>query len=236
VADEQAVQAGYRGVMELREYVSALLDQKRRAPSNDMLSALATPVDDETDGVISEEDLVGLFMSMIVAGHETSTNLIGNALRAVMLDPKARSQVAGKVDLPEPAVEEFVRYDGPVSSMLRRAKRDVVIAGTVVPEGSFLFSMLISANRDPRQFEEPDRLELDRPLPAHVGFGVGMHRCVGAFMARFVAREAVQAFMRRFPNSMIIGKGCAWHRNTSLRGLAVMPVDLGQPADSRREH
>ena len=79
---------------------------------------------------------MGLFMSMIVAGHETSTNLIGNALRAVMLDPTARDRVTGPADLPEVAVDEFVRYDGPVASMLRRAKRDVVIAGTVVPEGS----------------------------------------------------------------------------------------------------
>jgi len=236
VADEQAVEAGYRGVMDLRDYVLALLDQRRREPSNDMLSALAAPGDGEADSEISDEDFVGLFMSMIVAGHETSTNLIGNALRAVMLDPNVRDRVVAPVDLPEAAVDEFVRYDGPVSSMLRRARRDVVIAGTVVPEGSFLFSMLISANRDPRQFEAPDRLDFDRPLPAHVGFGVGIHRCVGAFMARIVVREAVQSFMRRFPNSMIIGEGCVWHRNTSLRGLAVMPVDLGPPVVNRREH
>ena len=236
VADEQAVEAGYRGVMELRDYVLGLLDQKRREPSNDMLSALAAPIDGEADKEICDEDFVGLFMSMIVAGHETSTNLIGNALRAVMLDANARDRIGGPVDLPEAAVDEFVRYDGPVSSMLRRAKRDVVIAGTVVPKDSFLFSMLISANRDPRQFQAPDRLDFDRPLPAHVGFGVGIHRCVGAFMARIVVREAVQSFMRRFPNSRIIGEGCVWQRNTSLRGLAVMPVDLGSPVDNRREH
>jgi len=226
VADEQAVEAGYRGVVELRDYVVALLDQKRRAPTNDMLSALAAPADGEGGGEISDEDLVGLFMSMIVAGHETTTNLIGNALRAVMLDPTARHRVTGPAELPEAAVDEFVRYDGPVASMLRRAKRDVVIAGTIVPEGSFLFSMLISANRDPRQFQAPEALDLDRPLPAHVGFGVGMHRCVGAFMARVVVREAVQAFMRRFPEATI-AKGCVWQRNTSFRGLAAMPVDLG---------
>jgi cytochrome P450 len=226
VADEQAVETGYRGVTELHDYVLALIDQKRRAPTDDMLSALAAPADSEADDEIGEEDLVGLFMSMIVAGHETSTNLIANALRAVMLDAAARDRVAGPVDLSEAAVDEFVRYDGPVASMLRRAKRDLVIAGTVVPEGSFLFSMLISANRDPRQFQAPDRLDLDRPLSAHVGFGVGMHRCVGPFMARVVVRQAVQAFMRRFPKSTI-ADGCVWHRNTSFRGLAIMPVEIG---------
>ena len=230
VADEQAVEAGYRGVVELRDYVLGLVDEKRRAPGNDMLSALAAPPDGEGDVEVGEEDLIGLFMSMIVAGHETSTNLIGNALRAVMLDRTARDRVTGPADLPETAVDEFVRYDGPVASMLRRAKRQVVLAGTVVPEGSFLFSMLLSANRDPRQFQAPDRLDLDRPLSTHVGFGVGRHRCIGAFMARVVVREAVQSFMRQFPNATI-GDGWIWHRNTSFRGLAAMPVVLGSPAD-----
>jgi cytochrome P450 len=234
VADEQAVEAGYRGVMELRDYVLRLLDEKRRAPGNDMLSALAAPPDGEGDVEVGEEDLIGLFMSMIVAGHETSTNLIGNALRAVMLDRTTRDRVIGPADLPEAAIDEFVRYDGPVASMLRMAKRQVVIAGTVVPEGSFLFSMLLSANRDPRKFPAPDRLDLDRPLSAHVGFGVGRHRCVGAFMARVVAREAVQSFMRRFPNATV-AEGCVWHRNTSFRGLRAMPAFLGPSADREFE-
>ena len=226
VADANAVEAGYRGVVELRDYVLEMLAEKRRTPSDDMLSALARPRAEESENEVDGEDLVGLFMSMIVAGHETSTNLIGNALRAVMLDPALRERVCGPPELPEAAVEEFVRFDGPVSSMLRRAKRDIVIAGTFVPEGSFLFSMLISANRDPRQFPSPDRMDLDRPLPAHVGFGVGMHRCVGAFMARVVVREAVQAFARRYPDASL-GDGCIWHHNTSLRGMAAMPVELG---------
>jgi cytochrome P450 len=168
-------------------------------------------------------------MSMIVAGHETSTSLIGNALHAILIDPSARARVAGPAELPEAAVDEFIRYDGPVASMLRRAKRDVVIAGTVVPEGSFLFSMLISANRDPRQFSSPDRLDFDRPLPTHLGFGVGMHRCVGAFMARAVIRKAVQAFLRQYPEAVIDGE-CIWQKNTSLRGLTTMHVNLGRRA------
>ena len=142
VADANAVEAGYRGVVELRDYVLAMLAEKRRTPSDDMLSALARPRGEESENEVDDEDLVGLFMSMIVAGHETSTNLIGNALRAVMLDPALRERVCGPSELPEAAVEEFVRFDGPVASMLRRAKRDIVIAGTFVPEGSFLFSML----------------------------------------------------------------------------------------------
>ena len=226
VADTNAVEAGYRGVVGLREYVLAMLAEKRRTPSDDMLSALARPLAEESEEV-DDEDLVGLVMSMIVAGHETSTNLIGNALRAVMLDPELRERVCGRSELPEAAIEEFVRFDGPVASMLRRAKRDIVIAGTFVPEGSFLFSFLLSANRDPRQFPSPDRLDLNRPLPAHVGFGVGMHRCVGAFMARTVVRKAVQAFARRYPGASL-GDGCIWQHNTSFRGMAAMPVELGR--------
>lgn len=232
VADASAVESGYRGVIELREYVLALLADKRRAPSDDMLSALACPLADEIGDEVDDEDLVGLFMSMIVAGHETSTNLIGNALRAAMLDPLVRVRVCGSAELSEAAVDEFVRFDGPVASILRRAKRDTAIAGTFVPEGSFLFSILISANRDPRQFSSPERIDLDRPLPAHVGFGIGMHRCVGAFMARTVVREAVQAFMRRFPDATV-AEGCVWQHNTSFRGMSALPVELGRTVHAR---
>jgi len=229
VADEAAVEAGYRGVIELRKYVLTLLAEKRRKPANDLLSALAIPADTE-ESEIAEEDLVGLLMSMIVAGHETSTNLIGNALRATLLNPQIRARISSPEELSESAVDEFVRYDGPVASMLRRAKRNVIIAGTAVPEGAFLFSMLLSANRDPRKFSFPDRIDLDRPATQHLGFGVGIHRCVGAFMARIVVGKAIQAFIRQFPEASV-GGACVWQRNTSFRGLSKLPLNLGRRAD-----
>jgi len=224
VANEAAVETGYRGVMDLREYVLALLRRKRTSPAHDVLSALANPVSAEAEAV-PDDDIVGLFMAMIVAGHETTTGLIGNALHAILGDPRVRQWILDNPDFPETAVDELLRYDGPVLSLMRRANREVVIAGQVVGPGAFIFSFLNAGNRDPRKFSDPDRLDLDRPQPAHVGLGTGIHQCVGAPMTRRVVRAAVPGFLRRFPDAAL-ADGRAWQQNISIRGLATLPVTL----------
>jgi cytochrome P450 len=225
VANEAAVEAGYRGVTDLREYVLALLQQKRESPAEDVLSALANPAKGEPGEIVPDDDIVGLFMAMIVAGHETMTGLIGNALHAILSEPRCGNWVLGNLNFPESAVDELIRYDGPVLSIVRRAKRDVVIAGQVVGEGAFIFNVLNAGNRDPRKFSDPDRLDFDRPQPAHVGLGTGIHQCIGAPMARIVIRETVPRFVHRFPNATV-ADGCIWQRNISIRGLLALPVIL----------
>ena len=225
VADEAAVEVGYRGITELRDYVLTLMEQKRRQPKDDVLSALAAPDHSDPSQQVDDEDVVGLFMSLIVAGHETSPNLIGNALHNIMSDQRCRNWVASRGVMTEEAVEELIRHDGPVFSMLRRAKQDIVVAGRLVREGEIVFSMLNAANRDPRKFSDPDRLDFDRPTPAHVGLGVGIHRCVGGAMARTVVREAVGRFLQRFPDATV-APGTRWQRNMSFRGLVTLPVHL----------
>jgi cytochrome P450 len=225
VANEAAVETGYRGVTDLRKYVLALLQHKRESPTDDVLSALANPANGESSEIVPDDDIVGLFMAMIVAGHETTTGLIGNALRAILSDLRCRRLILGNPDFPEAAVDELLRYDGPVLSIMRRAKRDVVIAGQVVEEGSFIFNVLNAGNRDPRKFSDPDRLDFNRPQPDHVGLGTGIHQCVGAPMARRVIREAVPRFVHRFPNATL-ADGCVWQRNISIRGMLALPVIL----------
>ena len=225
VADEAAVETGYRGVLDLREYVLSLLRHKRAAPADDVLSALANPVNGQDGATVPDDDIVGLFMAMIVAGHETTTGLIGNALYAILGDPHSRQWILDNPDFPETAVDELLRYDGPVLSLVRRANRDVVIAGQVVPQGAFIFNVLNAGNRDPRQFSEPDRLDFGRPQPAHVGLGTGIHQCVGAPMARRVVSVAVPSFVHRFPDAAL-ADGRIWQRNISIRGLSALPVTL----------
>lgn len=225
VANEAAVDAGYRGVIDLREYVLALLRHKRESPAHDVLSALANPVNAESGETVPDDDIVGLFMAMIVAGHETTTGLIGNALHAILGDPRSRQWILDNPDFPETAVDELLRYDGPVLSLLRRANRDVVIAGQVVRQGDFIFNVLNAGNRDPRKFNDPDRLDFDRPQPAHVGLGTGIHQCVGAPMARRVVRTAVPRLVRRFPDAAL-ADGRIWQQNLSIRGLLTLPVTL----------
>lgn len=222
-ADEETVEIGYKGAVELRDFVLQLLEQKRRTPSDDVLSALA---ERDPDGAseIDDNDIVGLFMSIIVAGHETTTNLIGNAIDNLIADADARRHVTTNGALSEHEVDELIRFDGPVLSMLRRAKRDVVVAGQRVKQGDVVVSVLSAANRDPRRHAQPDRLDFQRSDSGHLGLGVGMHRCVGAAMARCVTGLAVPAFHSRFSKASV-GIGVR-HRNLSFRGYASLPADL----------
>jgi 4-cresol dehydrogenase (hydroxylating) flavoprotein subunit len=228
VADERSIELGYRGVTELRPYVLDLIRERRGRPGEDMLSDLAARHNEADGSEVSDDDIVGIFMTLIVAGHETSTNLLANSLYHTLSDPRARAWVAANDGVSEAAVDELVRYDGPIFSMIRRARRDLDVAGTLVREGQYLFAMLHGANRDPEQFPDPDRLDFDRPRPAHLGFGIGPHACVGAAMARTVVSTALTEFFRAFPDAAL-APSAAWQRNMALRGFAQLPARL-QPA------
>jgi 4-cresol dehydrogenase (hydroxylating) len=228
VADAEAVELGYRGVTELRAYVLELLADRRASPRDDMLSDLATE-GPERDRV-PDDDIVGMFMTMIVAGHETTTNLIANALHGILTDHAARTWIRTHGGLAESSVDELIRFDGSVFSLIRRARCDVTIAGTRVREGECVFAMLNAANRDPAQFAHPDRIDLERPRPAHLGLGVGLHACIGAAMARSIVHIAVSEFFRAWPDA-VLAPACVWQQNMSIRGLLKLPVQL-QPSAS----
>ena len=224
VATEEAVRTGHHGIGAMRDYCRALIDARRARPQDDIVSALiatGTPNDPVTD-----DDVAGMVMTMIAAGHETTTYLIGNAVHAVMGDARSRELLLGP-GLGVEAVEEFARYDGAVFSIIRRARTDLTINGELVPQGAPVFCMLHSANRDPRVNREPDRLDLARAKVTHVGFGAGIHKCIGSLMARTVVREAVQEFFRRFPTAQPAGE-VTWISNLGLRGMATFPVQLGR--------
>jgi cytochrome P450 len=223
VATEEAVRTGHHGIGAMRDYCRALIDERRARPQDDVVSALiatGTPDDPVTD-----DDVAGMVMTMIAAGHETTTYLIGNAVHAVMGDARSRELVLDS-GLGTDAVEEFARYDGAVFSIIRRARADLTINGELVPQGAPVFCMLHSANRDPRVNREPDRLDLARAKVTHVGFGAGIHKCIGSLMARTVVREAVQEFIRRFPAAQPAGE-ITWISNLGLRGMTAFPVQLG---------
>jgi cytochrome P450 len=143
----------------------------------------------------------------------------------VMGDARSREAVLGPSFGVE-TVEEFARYDGAVFSIIRRARTDLTINGELVAQGAPVFCMLHSANRDPRVNRDPDRLDLARAKVTHVGFGSGIHKCIGSLMARTVVRDSVQRLFERFPAAQPAAAP-TWIRNLGLRGMATFPVRLG---------
>jgi cytochrome P450 len=164
---------------------------------------------------------------LLVAGHETTVNLIGNGVLALLEHPDQMERLRAEPALLDTAVEELLRYAGPVAvSTERYAREDVALAGVTIPRGSLVFAVIASANRDERQFPDPDRLDVAREPNRHLSFGLGPHFCLGAPLARLEARVAIGALLRRVAN---IRLGTApgslrWRRGLALRGLESLPL------------
>jgi cytochrome P450 len=164
---------------------------------------------------------------LLFAGHETTTNLIGNGALAVLRQPEAASAWRDDPMLTAPAVEELLRYDGPTAAMVRIAREDVAIDGRTIRRGDRLFLMISAANRDPRQFAEPDQLDLRRTDNRHLGFGHGIHFCLGAPLARLEGQIALPALLARFPRLAPGRAAPEWLDSLVFRGMRSLPVALG---------
>jgi len=173
---------------EMRAYLSCLLLERRNAPKEDLLTHLSQAAID--GDALEFDELLGFFQLLLVAGHETTTNLIANAAIAFAENPGARNLLRTDPTLAPAAIEEVLRYRAPVQVAFRETKREVEIGGTVIPPGKRVFAMIGSANRDPDRFPEPDRFDLKRGSNPHIAFGHGLHFCIGAQLARLEAQIA----------------------------------------------
>lgn len=185
-----------RSFVERAAYLEDVVEDRKRRPRDDVISAL---VQAEQEGGAMTEDEVGDFIVLLlVAGNETTTNLIGNALLATLGHPHLLETIVLDLSLVPALVEETLRYDSPVQLTFRRARQDVEIAGEEIREGETLGLLLGSANRDERHFQDPDRFDLTREKMAHLAFGFGTHFCLGATLARLEARVALETLLSRF--------------------------------------
>jgi cytochrome P450 len=210
-------------------YLGKLVDSKRTDPDDGLLSALVE-VSDEGDR-LSEPELVAMAMLLLIAGHETTVNLIGNGSYGLLTNPDQLALLGERPDLVPQAVDEFLRWDAPVQSPpVRFMSEDVEVSGTTVPAGSVVMLSLAAANRDGDQFPEPDALRVDRDASGHVSFGYGLHYCLGAQLARIEGQEAFAALLGRFPGiSLAVPPDDLVHRRSTLvRGLRELPVELGR--------
>ncbi|MFI9365671.1 cytochrome P450 [Kitasatospora sp. NPDC053057] len=206
-------------------FFTGLIERKRAEPADDLLSDLIA-VRDEQDR-LSEDELTSLAFLILFAGYENTVHLIANAVLALLTHPEQLTALRAEPELVAGAVEEFARFDGPAPLAIRRFPReDVTIGGVTVPAGETVLLSLASANRDPEQFTDPDRLDLRRRENGHLALGHGIHYCLGAPLARMETALAITALLRRFPAlALDVPVEQLRHRPTMrARGLLELPV------------
>ncbi len=212
-----------RGMLELRDYLGAMADRATAHPGDDLISALVQARDD--DDSLSHDEVIATGVLLLFAGHETTTNLIGNGVLALLQHPDQRDRlVRGEVGIGT-AVEEFLRYDGPAKTVVRQMGSDVELDGHVLRAGQRVFLCPPSANRDPAVFTDPGMLDLGRTDNPHVGFGFGLHYCLGAPLARAEATVAIPAVLDRLPDLVLDeDQELVWQPVLLSRGLTGLPV------------
>jgi cytochrome P450 len=206
----------------LGEYFKSLIPERRRRPRADLLSQLIAV--EERGDQLSEGELLSTCVLLYIAGHETTVNLIGNGLLALLRHPAEGARLSADTGLIPSAVEELLRYDGPVQRTARVACTDVEIDGRRIAKGSMVVVLLGAANRDPAQFPDPDRLDVARADNRHIAFGFGIHFCLGAPLARLEAQIAFAALLRRMPRLALATDRPEWRDSQVLRGLVALPV------------
>ncbi len=211
---------------DLGGYFAREIERRRREPGEDLVSALVA-AHEETDALTAAE-LQAFVVLLLLAGNETTTNLIGNGMLALGRHPEELTRLAGDLALLPGAIEEMLRYDGPVQSTVRYNKEAVEVGDTVIPAGSVVFAILAAANRDPAQFPDPDRFDITRAHNPHLAFGDGIHFCLGAALARLEGAIAFGSVITRFPKLRLAQPEAAvtYKGSYFLRGLAALPMAI----------
>lgn len=214
-----------RSMAEFMAYFRDLCQRRRQEPGDDLLTVLLQAEDGgET---LDRDDVCATSVLLIAAGHETTTNLIGNGLLALLRQPKALATLRAMPSVDAAVIEELLRFDSPVQMVVRRATEELPLGETRIPAGAVVYFVIGSANRDPERFALPDQLDLGRANNRHLAFGQGPHYCVGAPLARLEAQEALSAILRR-AGELRLGEEPVWRPNPALRGLATLPVALAR--------
>jgi cytochrome P450 len=205
----------------LAAYFRELIAERRAAPRDDMLSGLIAA--EEAGDKLTEDELLATCILLLVAGHETTVNLIGNGTLALLRHPEQRKRLQEDPGLITTAVEELLRFDGPVQRTARIPSEDVTFGGKTIGKGEMVMPFIGAADRDPRQFPDPDRLDLGRTDNRHIAFGWGIHFCIGAPLARVEGQIAINTLLKRQPKLALAAT--PQHRQSlTLRGLTTLPV------------
>jgi cytochrome P450 PksS len=206
-------------------YLRTVIADKRARPQDDLISALVAA--EESGDRLKEDELVAMVFLLVLAGHETTVNLIGNGMLALLQFPEELERLREQPALDANAVEELLRFYSPVEVSTERFAREAVeIAGVTIPVGSQVYGVIASANRDREQFEDPDRFDVGREKNRHLAFGQGIHYCLGAPLARLEGQIAIRRLLDRMPRVALAVPEAAlrWRKGLNIRGLEGLPI------------
>jgi cytochrome P450 len=214
--------SGREGILAMADYFRSAIAMRGTEPREDVISQL---VDFKQSGMLTEDELVGMCMLFLFAGHETTTNLIGNGIRALIANPDQMLKLAADPELATSMVEECLRFDGPTGAVVRVVRENMEMQGQHLRQGERIFLMMNAANHDPRRFETPERFLIDRHPNPHVAFNHGPHFCLGAPLARAEARMAILAVLDRYSNIRLLEEP-AYMDTLVMRGVRTMPIEV----------
>jgi cytochrome P450 len=222
--DSEVGQRSVSGRRALAGYFRELIAGRRAAPRDDMLSALIAA--EEAGDKLNEEELLATCILLLVAGHETTVNLIGNGTLALLRHPDELRKLRENPGLIGTAVEELLRFDGPVQRTARIPSEDITLGGQTIGKGEMVMPFLGAADRDPAQFPDPDRLDITRADNRHIAFGMGIHFCLGAPLARMEGQIAINTLLARLPKLALATDRPQFRQSLTLRGLETLPVSF----------
>jgi cytochrome P450 len=213
---------GAKATVAFSEYLRGLANERRKSPKDDLITALVEA--EEQGDKLTEQELISTCILLLVAGHETTTNLIGNGTLALLRNREQLEKLRADPTLAKTAVEELLRYDSPVQMTSRTALEDMEFKGITFPQGSQVSMMLGAGNHDPEQFTNPDKLDITREHNPHLSFGNGIHYCLGAPLARLEGQIALNTLLRRMPRLELADENPIYRNTYVLRGLRALPV------------
>jgi cytochrome P450 len=218
---EQA-RAAQDALVALTDFFRKTVAERRRNKGNDLISLL---IDIEEEGeVLTEEELYAQCIALLFAGHETTRNLIGNGMYTLLQHPQETAELRENPEIIRSAVEEILRFESPVQFTARVLKEDIEVCGQRIPKKWSILCMLGAANRDPKQFKDPNRLNLKRLNNQHLAFSAGPHFCIGSQLARLEGQIAILNLLQRFPQMKLTGPRPEWASTFGFRGLKSLPV------------